>query len=409
MSRGHIRCLALAMCTLALPAAAQDDGGTRAEAARAAREARRATLTPPRAGRVERLLDLIETNRTVRQILAPGDGWGVRLGGIENGSGLAAGPLWRSRQLRDGAVTAQASAATSIGGDREVEAGLGLPRVGSNRISFELHGTATQLAGERFFGLGADTARADETTFRLDRRELRGGIDVEATNWLRVSGGASLLRTVAADGRARRAPAISTRFSADDTPALAESTTLRVLSLNATVDRRDVPGNPRRGGRYQLGVARYADAAHGRYSFTRVDAMVEQHLSAWKRQRVLTLRAISSGSFMGDGQDVPFYLQPSLGGSRLLRGFVTDRFRDRNLLALQAEYGFDLLPFVNAVAFYEAGTVAPRFGDLSLRNLRRDYGLGFRFGGARTVAIRTDVAFGSGEGTRLTMRFNHAF
>jgi outer membrane translocation and assembly module TamA len=170
-----------------------------------------------------------------------------------------------------------------------------------------------------------------------------------------------------------------------------------------------MPGNPRQGGRYEVAVARYADAAADRYSFTRVDVDLEQHLSAWKRQRVLTLRAVASASIADRGHAVPFHLQRTLGGSRLLRGFVTDRFRDTNLVALQAEYGFDVLPFLGTVLFYEAGAVAPRWQDLSLGNLRRDYGLGFRFGGARAVAMRTDVAFGSGEGARLTMRFNHAF
>jgi outer membrane protein assembly factor BamA len=181
------------------------------------------------------------------------------------------------------------------------------------------------------------------------------------------------------------------------------------MSLSASVDHRDVPQNPRSGGRYQVAVSRYLDRTSDRYSFTQIDTELEQHLSGWRRQRLLTLRAVGSTSIAGPGHDVPFYLQRTLGGSSLLRGFVTDRFRDRSLLALQAEYGYDLLPFVSAVLFYEAGASAPRWRDIQLDQLRRDYGIGFRFGSARTVALRTDVAFGSGEGTRLTMRFNHAF
>jgi outer membrane protein assembly factor BamA len=183
----------------------------------------------------------------------------------------------------------------------------------------------------------------------------------------------------------------------------------RVVSLSAAIDARDVRGNPRRGGRYAIAANRYSAAPQRPYSFTQVDTEVEQHFSFWKRQRVITLRAIASTAFTADGQAVPFYLQPALGGSRVLRGFVNDRFRDRSLLALQAEYGWDLTPFISAVAFYETGAVGSALRSITARDFRRDYGIGFRFGSARTVAFRTDVAFGSGEGTRLTMRFNHAF
>jgi outer membrane protein assembly factor BamA len=206
-------------------------------------------------------------------------------------------------------------------------------------------------------------------------------------------------------------PAISTRFTESDAPGLATDSTFTVASIGATVDYRDIPRNPRAGGRYHLEMSRYADrdrspAAH---AFTRIDAELEQHLSAWKRQRVLTLRAFASSSWADAGDEVPFYLQPTLGGSRLLRGFVTDRFRDRTLVALQAEYGWDVSPFLNAVLFYETGTVAPRWREIDIHAFRRDYGIGFRFGSARTVAVRTDLALGSGEGPRITMRLNHAF
>jgi outer membrane protein assembly factor BamA len=170
-----------------------------------------------------------------------------------------------------------------------------------------------------------------------------------------------------------------------------------------------VPGNPRRGGRYAIAAHNYDATAARPHSFTKVDVELEQHVSFWKRQRVITLRAIASTALTADGHHVPFYLQSTLGGSRLLRGFVDDRFRDRSLLALQAEYGWDLSPFLSAVVFYETGAVATALRNIRSRDLRGDYGIGFRFGSARTVAFRTDVAFGSGEGTRLTMRFNHAF
>jgi hypothetical protein len=401
--------LALALVATARIAAAQAPASTRASETLAAREAKAARIAPFRPGRVERLLTLVETSPSIRRTFAPADGFGVRVGGIENGSGLAVGPSWRHQGWLGGRLGVHASGAAAIAGDREADAGLELPQLGWHRLRARIQATGTQLAGERFFGLGREALRTDETAFRLDRRQLEAGVVVHGPEWLQMSAGASLLQTSAADGRARGVAGITSRFSAGEAPALGGDASFRVWSADATVDYRDLPGNPRSGGRYHVGVDRYVDAFTGRYSFTRIDAELEQHLSAWKRQRVLTLRAVTSAALTGDGHEVPFYLQHTLGGSRLLRGFVTDRFRDRNLLVLQAEYGFDLLPFVSAVAFYEAGTVAPRWQELSRGDLQRDYGLGVRFGGARAVAFRTDVALGSGEGTRLTMRFSHAF
>ena len=228
----------------------------------------------------------------------------------------------------------------------------------ADRLALGIDVNTTHLAQERFFGTGMGSALTDVTAFALDSRRIAARATLRASNWLRVAGSAGTVSTSTGDARTRRIPAIGTRFTSADAPGLSGASTFTVASLDATVDYRDLPDNPRRGGRYQVGVERYTDGALGRHSFTRVNAELEQHLSAWKRQRLVTLRAVASASASDPGHEVPFYLQRTLGGSRLLRGFVTDRFRDRNLLALQAEYGWDVSPFLNAVLFYEAGAVA---------------------------------------------------
>jgi hypothetical protein len=396
--------LVLAICAVTAPSAAQE-AVTRGGEAAAERAAKAVVAEPFRPGAVERLLDYVESGPPVRRLVQPAAGFGIRLGGISGGTALALGPMWRIPDPFPSAAAFQASAAAGLGGDREVEAGLAF---GGPSVSASMRAAGTTLAGERFFGHGPNALRTDQTAFRVDTREVRAALSI-AAGAVRLSTGAAMLGTSTADSRRTALPGIGTRFSEDDAPGLYRDVAYRVFSATAAVDSRDVPGNPRGGGRYEVGVTRYVDARSSGFSFTRLDVDLEQHVSAWKRQRVLTLRAVGSTSIADRGNEVPFHLQRTLGGSRLLRGFVTDRFRDTALLALQAEYGFDVLPFVNTVAFYEAGAVAPSWRGLSLGSLRRDYGLGFRFGGARNVAFRTDVAFGSGEGTRLTMRFHHAF
>jgi len=104
---------------------------------------------------------------------------------------------------------------------------------------------------------------------------------------------------------------------------------------------------------------------------------------------------------------VPFYLLPTLGGSYSLRGFRSFRFRDRSLLLLQSEYRWRVNDFVHGAVFYETGAVGPQLSDLG--GLRRDYGVGLRAGSRNGVAFRADVALGSGEGTRILIRFDNAF
>jgi hemolysin activation/secretion protein len=106
---------------------------------------------------------------------------------------------------------------------------------------------------------------------------------------------------------------------------------------------------------------------------------------------------------------VPFYLQPTLGGAYSLRGLRPYRLRDRNLLLLQGEYRWEVNAFLTGTIFYDAGKVAFRRRDLDLDDLNHDYGIGVRFGWMSGVAMRADVAFGSGEGTRFVLRFDDVF
>ncbi|HJU41341.1 MAG TPA: BamA/TamA family outer membrane protein [Vicinamibacterales bacterium] len=383
--------LALALIAIATPALAQQQApATHAEEARRAREEKAADPAPATPGKVERFLNWFERGPFFSG--KPRDGFGVRLG-IENGPGFSLGPSWRTSNALGGAMQIAAFGAVSIAGDHQVTASVALPRLAGSRLALGAEAEGTHLARERFYGAGMGSARTDVAAFALDQRRIMMDATLSLSQWLQISARAGTLNT----------------GTVESTAGAGSDHAFRVVSLSAAVDARDVPGNPRAGGRYAVAAHRYSAAPQHPYSFTRVDTEVEQHLSFWKRQRVITLRALASTALTADGHTVPFYLQPALGGSRVLRGFVDDRFRDRSLLALQAEYGWDLTPFISSVVFYETGAVGSALRNIRSRDFRGDYGLGFRFGSARTVAFRTDVAFGSGEGTRLTMRFNHAF
>ena len=64
---------------------------------------------------------------------------------------------------------------------------------------------------------------------------------------------------------------------------------------------------------------------------------------------------------------------------------------------------------VDGAIFYDAGRVAPRFGDLGFDGLESDYGIGFRFGTRNGVFLRVEGAFGSSGGKHFILRYGHVF
>lgn len=96
----------------------------------------------------------------------------------------------------------------------------------------------------------------------------------------------------------------------------------------------------------------------------------------------------------------PFYQMPMLGGPKRMRGYYEGRFRDRNMLLLQAEYRAPLFWRVGAVAFLNYGLVARHLRTFGLNNSRWTYGGGLRFllDKQNKINIRVDYGYGRGGG-----------
>jgi outer membrane protein assembly factor BamA len=106
-----------------------------------------------------------------------------------------------------------------------------------------------------------------------------------------------------------------------------------------------------------------------------------------------------------DGHIVPFYMLPSLGGQNTLRGYHDYRFHDRDLVAVSVESRWALTAHVDGAVFIDAGTVAPRLGDLDLSALKTSYGVGLRLHTRTTTLGRVDVGISS-EGWRVMFKMN---
>lgn len=111
---------------------------------------------------------------------------------------------------------------------------------------------------------------------------------------------------------------------------------------------------------------------------------------------------------------VPFYLQPTIGGTDIgsqvtLRGYDNYRFRAPDLALVQFEYGIPVYDPIGLYVFYDAGTVGNTASDLLVSRFRQDAGLGLsvRIGGQ--MVIQTYYAYGAGHGGIWNYNFAKLF
>jgi hypothetical protein len=106
----------------------------------------------------------------------------------------------------------------------------------------------------------------------------------------------------------------------------------------------------------------------------------------------------------------PFQTLPMFGGLNLMRGFYEGRFRDRSMLALQAEYRRPLWGRFGLSAFAGAAQVQNRVSRLALAEFHTAGGIGLRykFNRRENLNIRLDVGF-AGPSPAFYLTFAEAF
>lgn len=389
----------LVLAAFGPPAAAQE---TRAEEVRARREAKARQLQPAKRPGLESVLYTLENDTLITRILAANRGMHVRLGGIGEGAGFGGGPGFR---YNTGPFDFSVSAAVSLKRYVIAETALLVPGVIKDGPFGEIRVRWRDRPEEDFFGIGPDSLEDERTNFALRDTLVRGTGGFRAGDF---AGGASVswLDPEIGPGEDNRMPSTEEIFDPLDTPGFLRQPDFILIEPFVEYANADPPLDPTTGGRYRVSWTRYHDRDLDRFSFNRWDVDLRQYIPFFNQARTIALRAWLSSSDPDSGHEVPFYLQPTLGGSYSLRGFRTFRFRDRSLLLLQAEYRWRINEFAHGAIFYDTGSVARRLSDLG--RLENDYGIGIRVGGRNGVAFRTDLALG-GEGTRLLIRFDHVF
>ena len=107
--------------------------------------------------------------------------------------------------------------------------------------------------------------------------------------------------------------------------------------------------------------------------------------------------------------NAPIQTYPILGDDRL-RGFST-RYRDKNMVTLQAEYRLRLWEDLGLAFFAGTGDVADHFNNFNFSKFKFGAGFGIRYMilPANKINLRIDIGFGTHGNSSLTFLPGEAF
>lgn len=294
----------------------------------------------------------------------------------------------------------------SARGYKLANASLRFPNLAGGKLAFDTRARWTDATQVPFYGLGSDTRKSDRVNYGLRMLDLGGRATFKPVSWYRIGAGVALQRIKDRAG-AGTFPSIGTAGT-PAAPGVFDEARYTQLTAFTAIDTRQSPGYTRRGGLYSLSVSDFKDAGDD-FSFRRMDAEVQQFLPLLREHWVLAFRGLVQTTDTDDGQIVPYYLLPALGGAQGgHRGYSEFRFQDRHLLLLTGEYRWVPSQIIDMALFVDAGKVARVRSDLDFTGLKTAYGIGLRFHGPHFTALRLDVARGK-EGVRIHFTGGIAF
>ncbi len=329
----------------------------------------------------------------------------LKLGGMRSGSGQTLGlgyrysGLWRQRLNLEASTRATWKKAYMF--DFEV----GFPGIHKGRGQLSLYAKYENSPTMAYYGEGSDSSRGDRTSYRLEDLtiDLVGRYRFGKSFYL--GGFIGWYYPNINRGQQPGFPSIEDRFIPEEVPGLGLQPDHLRTGVSLQYDTRDLPEGPRAGGNYYANYSRYWDRNLGRYDFNRLDTAIEHYIPYRNKTRVVAMRLGGQFTWTPEGQLVPFYLQPTLGGTKFLRGFARYRFRDLNAILLSVEHRWHLFSGGYGALFFEAGKVASKISEFNLSELEYSGGIGLRFTIRDEVVIRVDNAV-SREGYRLIWTFS---
>ena len=404
-----MRAVFAALIVVALYPAVATAQDTRTAVLEKERADKATTLKPYEPKKLEKLVLAAEAGR-LRRLISPHNGFFAEYGYRHKpvGSGIALGGGFR-HDLFDRQARVELEAGGSLRKYYMVRGDFFLPRLLNERLELGVEAVGRHHPQEDFYGHGLDTLRDDRVSYLFEGTEVQGRAILKPRRWLNVGAHAGHMTTSIGSGTDSRFPSLEARFGDLDAPGLAAQPDYLYGDGFFEIDYRDEPGNARAGGHYTFMLRRYSDRDLDRFSFTSFDLLLQHFVPIFDKKRVFAFQTGLIATTTPDDHEVPFFMRPTVGGSRTLRGFADYRFRDANALWMNAEYRWEAFGLLDMALFTDWGKVAPEASDLGFSDLKHAYGIGFRFNTPQAVFLRIDIATGGGEGIRYFFKFSKAF
>ena len=261
-----------------------------------------------------------------------------------------------------------------------------------------------------FFGSGAGSRESDESGYTSNDSVVRGSAGLNFLKYWRATLGVRYRQMSIQQNIIPDIQDMAARFPG--TPGLGTENTVSG-EFRLLWDSRDSPITPSRGSSGEFFMEKTdqdvgSDADYTRYGFD------GKRFFLWDNPRYVTV--VHGRYEKANGENIPFYELPSLGGRDSLRGYGEGRFIDRGSMVFNVEHRitfaslqmmgiqthFELAPF------FDIGSVFPDVQDVKSKNFRPVYGGAFR------VAVKPnvvgDVELGVGkEGPAVFVDLNYPY
>lgn len=381
---------------------------TRAAEIERKRDEKASSPKPDKKDKVEKTFDYVDDHHLVERLTVGYHGWNLRWGGLPPGSGFGLGPEYRLRNELWGNNNFRVGAQLSTKLYQKYYVGWRLPKLASDHLAVEFNSAHRNYPQIDYFGPGPDSLKSARTNYRLEDTAVDASVGVKPVKPLKIGGSAGYIWVNVGPGTSNRFPSTDQVFSPALTPGIDVQTNFLRYGPFIQVDYLDKPEVATSGGLYTFQFTWYRDQVLKVNDFRRLDAEIQQYFGFFNKTHVLAIRGRTTLTERDTSQPIPFYMQPSLGGSDDLRGFHPFRFYDDNSLLLNAEYRWHVVNTLDMALFADGGKVFPRRGQLNFSHLEGDGGIGFRFNIRGRQFMRLDVAK-SREGFQVWVKFNDVF
>ena len=247
---------------------------------------------------------------------------------------------------------------------------------------------ATQVG---FYGIGTDTSKDDRTNYLFQQPYGSALFSISPTRRLLMLGGGVELSRWSQKSGEGTFPSVETVYTPATLPGLGAEITYLHTQGTIAIDGRTSPGYTRRGAYLGATLHDYADGDDA-FGFRLMEYEGIAHLPILRETWVLSFRGHVQHASEKDGQQIPFFMLPSVGGGSTLRGYSSWRFRDQNSVVMQAEWRIMVNRYLDLAVFYDTGKVAARTKDLDFDDLKDDLGFGLRFHGPFATPLRVELA-----------------